>query len=45
MEELSVLVEYEAILQENQDFAGWITIEGTKVDYPVMLTKSDTYIG
>ena len=42
MEELSVLAEYEAILQENQDFAGWITIEGTKVDYPVMLTKSDT---
>lgn len=41
MEEPSVLAEYEAILQENQDFAGWITIEGTKVDYPVMLTKSD----
>lgn len=40
-EEYSVLPEYEAILQENQNFAGWITIEGTKVDYPVMLTKSD----
>lgn len=37
----AVLPEYEAILQENQDFAGWITIEGTKVDYPVMLTESD----
>lgn len=36
-----VLPEYEAILEENQDFGGWITIEGTKVDYPVMLTKSD----
>lgn len=36
-----VLPEYEAILAENQDFGGWITIEGTKVDYPVMLTKSD----
>lgn len=36
-----VLPEYEAILAENADFAGWLTIEGTKVDYPVMLTKSD----
>lgn len=40
-EELAVLTEYESILQENQDFAGWITIDGTKVDYPVMLTPSD----
>lgn len=39
--EMTVLPEYEAILQENKDFAGWITIEGTKVDYPVMLTKAD----
>lgn len=36
-----VLPEYEAILAENANFAGWLTIEGTKVDYPVMLTKSD----
>lgn len=41
VENLTVLPEYEAILQENQNFAGWITIEGTKIDYPVMLTKSD----
>lgn len=40
-EPLIVLPEYEAILGENSDFAGWITIEGTKVDYPVMLTKTD----
>lgn len=36
-----VLAEYEAILAEYSDFAGWITIEGTKVDYPVMLTPTD----
>ncbi len=36
-----VLPEYEMILQENPDIAGWITIEGTKIDYPVMLTKWD----
>lgn len=41
VEELTVLPEYEAILLENPDFAGWITIDGTKIDYPVMLTKSD----
>lgn len=40
-EEPVVLPEYEAILEENRDFGGWLTIEGTKVDYPVMLTKSD----
>lgn len=37
-----VLPEYEAIVAEHGDFAGWITIEGTKVDYPVMLTPWDT---
>lgn len=41
LEEAAVLPEYEPILQENPDFAGWITIEGTKVDYPVMLTRAD----
>lgn len=39
--EWNILPEYEAVLAENSDFAGWITIEGTKVDYPVMLTKAD----
>lgn len=38
---LKILEEYEAIYGENQDFAGWIQIEGTHVDYPVMLKKSD----
>lgn len=37
----TVLPEYEAILQENKDFAGWIIIDGTKIDYPVVLTKGD----
>lgn len=40
-EPLEVLPEYETILAENPDFAGWITIDGTKVDYPIMQTKSD----
>lgn len=37
-----VLSEYMPIYQENPDFAGWIKIEGTKVDNPVMLTRTDT---
>ena len=37
-----VLEEYRSILQENQDFAGWIRIDGTHVDYPVMLKKSQS---
>ena len=39
--EAQVLPEYEVILQENGDFAGWLTIEGTQIDYPVMLTRWD----
>lgn len=36
-----ILPEYMPIFQENSDFAGWIKIEGTKIDNPVMLTKAD----
>lgn len=36
-----VLPEYEAIVAQHSDFAGWITIDGTKIDYPVMLTPND----
>ncbi len=42
-----ILPEYSAIYRENPDFAGWIKIDDTKVDYPVMLTRGDTdyYLG
>lgn len=30
---------YGRIYESNEDFIGWITIEGTQVDYPVMQTK------
>ncbi len=36
-----ILAEYQPIIQVNPDFGGWITIEGTQIDYPVMYTKSD----
>ena len=37
-----VLPEYAAILQKNPEFGGWIKIEGTQIDYPVMLPKDDS---
>ncbi len=35
----ALLASYKALQQENPDMVGWIAIDGTTVDYPVMLTK------
>ncbi len=32
---------YEELSRENPDFAGWLLIEGTAVDYPVMYTPQE----
>ena len=32
---------YEKLLEENEDFIGWIEIEGTDISYPVMYTPDD----
>lgn len=32
---------YDELYAENPDLFGWITIEGTKIDYPVMYTPND----
>jgi sortase B len=37
----SVLKKFEKLYGENSDFIGWITIDGTKIDYPVMQTPED----
>ena len=29
---------YQSLQQENPDFVGWVKIEGTRIDYPVMYT-------
>ncbi|MGN0483661.1 MAG: class B sortase [Lachnospiraceae bacterium] len=43
-EDLTVLPEYQAIAQENEEFCGWLTVEGSDIDYPVMQSKdSDTF--
>lgn len=36
-----VLPEYLEIVQKNSDFVGWISIEGTHIDYPVMHTPRE----
>lgn len=37
---------YDALFEQNNDFIGWIKIEGTNVNYPVMQTpnKPDFYL-
>lgn len=32
---------YSFFKEQNEDFLGWISIEGTKINYPVMYTPSD----
>lgn len=31
------------LYEENSDLIGWLTIDGTKIDYPVMYTKGEDY--
>lgn len=38
-----ILKKYEPLYFENGDLAGWLTVEGTKIDYPVMQCDDDEY--
>lgn len=40
----SVLPQYRELLEQNSDLAGWIRIDGTGIDYPVMYTGDDFYL-
>ncbi len=40
-EEVTVLPQYERLYEANPDIIGWLQIEGTNIDYPVMQTKED----
>ena len=45
--DLTVLKKYKKLYKQNQDLAGWLSIEGTVIDYPVMQTgrkNSDYYL-
>lgn len=36
---------FEALLQQNKDVIGWITIDGTQIDYPILQAEdNDTYL-
>ena len=37
----TVLKKYKALYELNKDLAGWVTIDGTRIDYPVMQTVFD----
>lgn len=39
--EMSFYEKYKQLLNENSDMVAWLTIEDTKIDYPVMLTPQD----
>lgn len=34
---------YAALFEQNSDFVGWITIDGTNINYPVMWTPNNPY--
>lgn len=36
-----ILPQYQALYQENHDLAGWVRVDGTNIDYPVMFTPGD----
>lgn len=38
-----LLSKYQRLLEQNQDLAGWITLEGTQIDYPIMQCEDDEY--
>ncbi|MDO4304153.1 MAG: sortase [Bacillota bacterium] len=42
-EEPSVLTQYKDLYEKNSDIAGWLSIEGTVIDYPVMQCEDDEY--
>lgn len=45
-QELTILEEYSAVYEQNNDFVGWVLIEGTKINYPVMqsVEEPDFYL-
>lgn len=39
-----ILAQYDELSRQNADMIGWIKIEGTKIDYPVMYTGDNFYL-
>lgn len=40
----TILKNYEVLSARNKDMIGWLKIEGTNIDYPVMYTGDDFYL-
>ena len=40
-----ILQKYQKLYEMNQDMVGWLTIDGTIIDYPVMQTMEDENYG
>ena len=38
-----ILEEYKTLYAKNKEFAGWLSIDGTKIDYPVMQTTDNDF--
>ena len=38
-----MLQQYASLYEENDDLVGWLSIEGMKIDYPVMQNEDDEY--
>src|SRR5699024_7294613 len=34
---------FEELLKQNQDVVGWITIDGTQIDYPILQSSNNEY--
>lgn len=39
-----ILKQYQELYEENKDLIGWIKIDGTVIDFPVMYTADDFYL-
>jgi len=42
-EERSILRQYEALYESNPDFIGWVCIDGTRINYPVLQSDIKDY--
>lgn len=43
MKSKNILEKFQNLYQENKDLAGWLKVEGTEIDYPVMQCADDEY--
>ena len=40
---VKVQKKFEKLYRDNKDFVGWLQVEGTSIDYPVLQNNDDTY--